>query len=82
MSEKDIKNSAYLNYLQFKEILHLLSNDELSISDIQKKIGMPLSTAYKKMKVLQDHGIIEVKRYRLVNGMKRESLFMKVQGNE
>ena len=82
MSVKDIKNSAYLNYLHFKEILHLLSNDELSISDIQKKVGMPLSTAYKKMKVLQDLRIIEVTRYRVVNGMKRESLFRKVQDNE
>lgn len=78
----EIKNSAYLNYLHFKEILDLLSNDELSISDIQKKVGMPLSTAYKKMKVLQDLGIIEVKRYRVVNGKKRESIFRKVQDNE
>ena len=78
----DIKNSAYLNYLQFKKILHLLSNNELSISDIQKKVGMPQSTAYKKMKVLQDLGIIEFKRYRLVNAYNKESLFMKVQGNE
>ncbi len=78
----EIKNSAYLNYLQFKEILHLLSNDELSISEVQKKVGMPQSTAYKKMKVLQDLGIIEVKRHRLVNAHNKESLFMKVQGNE
>ena len=74
----EIKDSAYLNYLQFKEILHLLSNDELSISEIKKKVLMPQSTAYKKMKVLQDHGVIEVKRYRLVNGKNKESIFGKV----
>jgi len=75
---ENIKDSAYLNYLQFKEILELLSNDELSISEIQEKLEFPISTAYKKMKVLQDLGVIEIKRYRLVHGMRREALFRKV----
>jgi len=72
---EDIKNTAYLNYLQFKEILHLLSNDELSISQIKEKVGIPQSTAYKKMKVLQDQGVIKVKKFRFVNGRSREALF-------
>ena len=52
---------AYKNYLQFKKILELLSKDELSISDIQDKVGLPQSTAYKKMKDLQNVGVIELK---------------------
>lgn len=69
---------AYQNYLQFKKILELLSKDELSISDIQKKLGLPQSTAYKKMKDLQKVGVIEIKKYRLVHGMRREALYRKV----
>jgi predicted transcriptional regulator len=69
---------AYKNYLQFKKMLELLSNDELSISDIQEKVGLPQSTAYKKMKDLQRVGVIELKKYRLVHGMRREALYRKV----
>jgi len=70
---------AYQNYLQFKKMLELLSKDELSISEIQEKVGLPQSTAYKKMKDLQKVGVIELKKYRLVNGMRREALYRKVE---
>lgn len=70
---------AYQNYLQFKKILELLSKDELSITDIQQKVGLPQSTAYKKMKDLQRVGVIELKKYRLVHGMRREALYRKVE---
>jgi len=75
MKQENIKDHAYRNYLQFKEIIELLTNHDLSISDIQKKVEMPISTSYKKMKVLQNLGVIQVKKYRLVHGMRRESLF-------
>ncbi len=75
MMHEDIKNSAYLNYLQFKKMLEMLSNNQCSISEIKEKLDIPQSTAYKKMKVLQNIGVIEIKKYRLVHGLRRESLF-------
>ncbi len=75
MKHENIEDHAYRNYLQFKEIIELLTDNDHSISDIQKKVEIPTSTAYKKMKVLQNLGVIETKRYRLLKGMRRESLF-------
>jgi len=77
--QEDIKNHAYRNYLEFKEIIKLLTDHDLSISDIQKKTQIPTSTAYKKMKVLQNLGVIQVKKYRLVNGRNKVSLFSVVE---
>ena len=56
-------------------MLQMLSNNQCSISEIKEKLEIPQSTAYKKMKVLQNIGVIEIKKYRLVHGMRRESLF-------
>ena len=56
-------------------MLEMLSNNQCSISEIKEKLGIAQSTAYKKMKVLQKIGVIEIKKYRLVHGMRRESLF-------
>jgi len=75
MKHENIKDSAYLNYLQFKEMLEMLSSNQCSISEIKEKLEIAQSTAYKKMKVLQNLGVIQVKKYRLVHGMRREALF-------
>jgi ArsR family transcriptional regulator len=54
-----LKALAHPVRLQMIEIISSLSENECSVSTIQKKLGMPQSTVSQHLQILRNKGIIE-----------------------
>lgn len=57
-------------------ILHSLRTTPKNAQDISRESGIPLSSAYRKLAVLKDAGLVFVKSIEITDEGKRQDLFL------